>query len=82
VAFEPTNMWQDLPPDAILPAGLWVTSDVTTGKQRVRIRPGTARCPICGDYGKLASHDGATMCASCAGGRDDPAEQSNWRGDE
>jgi hypothetical protein len=38
-AFVPTSEWQDVPADAVLPPGLQVEMDVTTGRNRARLHP-------------------------------------------
>jgi hypothetical protein len=39
VTFVPTHEWQDVPDDAILPPGLDIKVDLTTGSKQARIKP-------------------------------------------
>jgi len=36
VEFTPTDQWQDVPPDAVLPPGLQIEADMNTGAKRAR----------------------------------------------
>jgi hypothetical protein len=38
-AFVPSSEWQDIPPDTVLPDGLQIQVDTTTGRKRARLHP-------------------------------------------
>ena len=50
-AFKPTHDWQPVPEDAVLPPGLQVEMDMTTGRQRARIPPANGQANGAGASG-------------------------------
>jgi hypothetical protein len=63
--FSPTSDWQEVPPGTVLPSGLQVEMDVTTGRQRARWAPLT--CIDCGAEFSRPKHRGRPprKCPDC-----------------
>jgi hypothetical protein len=47
-----SEQWQDIPDDAILPAGMQIEVDMTTGRKRARIPPQDAQHSLDEEYEK------------------------------